>query len=203
MKALKKLGAIIYFVLMVGVGATLLAVSLKVLSPEKVAESLTFFTGSVNMQVTLGVIGAILLMLGVIAPMRAAKGSNSARVVKFQNPDGEVAVSLSAIEEYIRKIAKEQHEIGELKCYVDINRKGVDITCAISIAASANIPEVTEKMQLAIKNHLQVLIGMEEKISIKMQITRIMGNLPPGAGYAPEEIPQGEVPSQVPPYREM
>jgi hypothetical protein len=203
MKELKKLGAIIYFILMAGVGATLLAVALKVLSPDKVAECLNFYAGSINMRVALGVAGGILLSLGAIAPFRVSKGSNSSRVVKFQNPDGEVAVSLSAIEEYIRKISKEQPEISDLKCYVDINRKGIDITCAISIAASANIPEVTETMQIAVKNHLQVLIGMDEKISIKMKITRILGNLPPEAGHVPEEMSHEETSQQVPPYREM
>jgi uncharacterized alkaline shock family protein YloU len=150
-----------------------------------------------RIQITLMVIGAIVFISGLIAPGRMERKIKKNRVVSFQNPDGEVSVSLTAIEEYIHKAARSIQGIKDVKSRVTITRRGIDITAAVNISAGMNIPEVTERIQMAVKNKIQNILGVEENINMKIHINRIsnVGEMP--------EVPQEE-PEAVPnvPYRE-
>ena len=112
-------------------------------------------------------------MLGLIAPYRLEKKLKKNRIVAFQNPDGEVSVSLSAVEDYIQKIAKSVPGIKDVKSSVSITKKGIDITTAVSIISGVNIPEMTELIQLEVKNKVQTMLGVEENIRMKIHISKI------------------------------
>ena len=120
------------------------------------------------------------------------------RIITFQNPDGEVTVAISAIEDYIRKIADDMPDVKDVRSHVNMNKKGINVTSAVSIHAGANIPEVMEGIQVAVKNNVQGMLGIEEPINITMHISKIIGT-PPADAYVPEEeAPQEEEPQQVP-----
>ncbi|MGB3114105.1 MAG: Asp23/Gls24 family envelope stress response protein, partial [Candidatus Omnitrophota bacterium] len=100
-------------------------------------------------------------------------------------------------EEYIKKIAGGMDEIKDVRSRVNTSRKGINIVCDVAILPGANIPEVTEKMQAAVKNKLSGMIGVEEKINIKMNINKIAkGPMEPGSVLEEEHVPHV-------PFREM
>ncbi|MFQ5952811.1 MAG: alkaline shock response membrane anchor protein AmaP [Candidatus Omnitrophota bacterium] len=187
----KKLGILVYTVLMVAAGALFLLLGLNVLSAEQWTEALNALQGSVCVQATVGAVGGLFVLIGITAPFRLAKKINANRIIAFQNPDGEVTISLSAIEDYIRKIAGGIQDIKEIRSRVSSGRKGINIVCDVSILPGANIPEVTEKMQVAVKNKLSGMLGVEERINIKMNINKIAkGIVEPEGAIVEEEEPQ-------------
>ena len=40
--------------------------------------------------------------------------------------------------------------------------------------AEGNIPEITEKVQFVIKNRLQEMLGIEENISVRVHVSKIL-----------------------------
>jgi len=197
MNFFKRIGVLIYAMLMICAGGLFLLVSLNIFPTERWTELLGVVYGTLGYQIALGSVGGLFVVIGVSAPFRFAKKIRRNRVIAFQNPDGEVTVSLSAIEDYVRKVAKDIPGIDDIRSSVIINRKGINIISDVSISAGSNIPEVTENIQMMVKNKVQGMLGVEEKINIKMNIKKIM------KGAQPEEIPAQEEMEERVPFRNM
>jgi len=127
-------------------------------------------------QVALGSVGAVLILTGIIVHFRAIKKIKKDRLISFQNPDGEVTISISAIEDYIRKVAKEIKDISHIKSRVSFSRKGIRIFSEVTIRAGSNIPAVTEQIQMEVRNKVQSMLGVEEKIELILHINKIIGD---------------------------
>jgi len=173
MNFFKRLGMLFYMLFALGAGALFLLVSLGAYTPEQWIAAFNAINGDFVYQIIFGGIAAVFVIAGVIAPYRMEKKLRKNRRISFQNPDGEVTVSLSAIEDYIRKIAKSIPGIKDIRSRVDVSKKGINITASVSISAAANIPEVTEKIQMQVKNSVQGMLGVEENINIRMHINKI------------------------------
>lgn len=200
MNFIKRLGMLVYMFLMLASGALFLAVSFGMISTEYMAEVVSIINTTVSYQIAVAVAGVVLIAIGIIAPYRLEKKIKKNRKISFQNPDGEVTVSLLAIEDYIRKIAKSIPGIKDVRSHVEISKKGIDVIIGVSTLAAANIPEVTERIQMEVKNRVQGMLGAEENVNVKMHITKIAR----GSYHAEGQI-EGDIPplSQVPPFREM
>ncbi|MGB2880061.1 MAG: alkaline shock response membrane anchor protein AmaP [Candidatus Omnitrophota bacterium] len=193
----KKLGVLIYAILIVCAGALFILLSAGIVSTEQWSGALNALNVNLYAKAALGCAGGLFVLIGITAPFRVARKLQSSRIIAFQNPDGEVTISLSAIEEYIKKIAGGMDEIKDVRSRVNTSRKGINIVCDVAILPGANIPEVTEKMQAAVKNKLSGMIGVEEKINIKMNINKIAkGPMEPGSVLEEEHVPHV-------PFREM
>jgi uncharacterized alkaline shock family protein YloU len=199
MNFFRRLSVVIYMLLMLGVGALLLLVSLNAVSPEQWAELLSTTSETASYRLTAGIIGGLFVIIGIIAPYRMEKRIKKNRTIAFQNPDGEVTVSLSAIEEYIRKIAKGISGIKDVSSRVDVSKRGIDIVTGVTISAAANIPEVTERIQREVKSKVQGMLGVEEKINMKMHVKRITRGAREGEGAVGEEM----MGTEHIPFREM
>ncbi len=188
MNFLKRIGVFLYMLLMAGAGALFLLLSFNAVSLDYLAEKINAVAGPLGFQIFLGVAGGIFVIVGMSAPYRLEKKLKKNRIIAFQNPDGEVTISLSAIEDYIKKIAKGIPGIKDVRSRVGVSKKGINIVARVSVSASANIPELTERIQMEVKNRVQGMLGVEEKINIKMHINKIAG-ISPQAEAAPEERP--------------
>ena len=186
----KKLGVLIYAILLASAGALFALVAAGLISAEQCSGTVNALVANLYAKSAVGCVGGLFILIGVTAPFRVARQLQSSRIIAFQNPDGEVTISLSAIEEYIRKIAGSMDEIRDVRSRVNTSRKGINIVCDVAILPGANIPEVTEKMQIAVKNKLSGMIGVEEKINIKMNINKIAkGAVEPEGTPAEEPVP--------------
>lgn len=197
MNFLKKIIMLVYMLLTLAAGALFLFIALKAYLPTGWASAVDALSENTSYQIALGAIGAIFLAIGLTVPKRLAGKFKRDRVIAFQNPDGEVTVSLSAIEDYIRKIAKNIPSIKDIRPRVDIGKKGIEIITDVSISPAANIPEITERIQAEVKNKVHGMLGVEEKINMQMNIKKIARGQ--GEAEAPLEAPAAE---QVP-YREL
>jgi len=170
---LKRFCAVVYMLLMATVGVVFIVLGLRLCDPELCLELFDKITATLGGQIVFTVIGGLFLVTGAILTYRMEKALRKKRTVTFQNSDGEVMVSISAIEDYVRKIAKNIPEIRDIKSSVDVSRKGINIIAAVSISAGTNIPNITEKIQMEVKNKIQDMLGVEEKMNIKIFVRKI------------------------------
>jgi len=182
-------------VLMLATGITLFLISMKIFPVEQWTEIHLNVQESLYSQIAIAIAGAVVILTGLIVPYRMAKKMKRSRRITFQNPDGEVTVSVSAIEDYIHKITEEIHEIANVRSNVSFSRKGINIVSSVTIKAGANIPEITERIQMQVKNKVQSMLGGEEKINMTLYINKIMG-IPDEETEAPlpGETGQAQVP---------
>lgn len=95
------------------------------------------------------------------------------RTIAFDNPGGPVTVSLSALEDLIKRLPIEVVEIKEIRPTVLAVRKGLDIDIKLILKAEANIPELTARLQDLVKRKVEEAIGMEGKLNIHVHVIKI------------------------------
>ena len=97
------------------------------------------------------------------------------KTIAFNNPEGQVTISLSAIEDLIRRVSKQIPEVKDLRCDVRANKKGmIQITAKVTLWSNANIPEVTERIQSLVKSKVQDMLGLEETVTCSVHISKIV-----------------------------
>lgn len=197
MNFLKRLMSLIYLVFMVGAGVLMLAMSLNVVPSGVFTEMAETLRASLNASIALSFVGVAFVLMGVLAPFRVSKSLGSNRLITFRNPDGEVTVALSAIENYVKRVAKDIPGIKDIRSSVKAGKKGINITSYVAISAGTNIPEATENIQMTVKSRVQDMLGVEENINMTMHISKILKEQDEETS-APREDRSSE-----PPFREL
>ncbi|MDD5634101.1 MAG: alkaline shock response membrane anchor protein AmaP [Candidatus Omnitrophica bacterium] len=198
MNFFKRVGALIYMLILLAIGALFLLVANGVISGQQLEISSDILCDIQACRIALMIIGAILVIDGILTPYKLNRSIKTNRIVAFHNPDGEVTVSLSAIEEYVRKIAVDIPGIKDVRSAISVDKNGINISSNVVVIAGTNIPAITERIQSEVKNRIYGMLGVEEKVNMKIHIRRI------ARGTGAEEAAPEETPSIVyPPFREM
>jgi len=191
MKLIKTLGILIYTLVFIIIGVSLIALSLEFFSVDDVSNLLGYVKEDPNLKSALGAIGGVIILIGFLkAHVKLAKLQTN-KTIAFENPEGQVTISLSAIEDFIKKSVRSFPEVRELRSIVSASKKGINITCKATLSANSNIPQTTEKIQNMIKTKVHDMLGVEEKINIKVNITKISSkgkSETPDIPEEPEEI---------------
>ena len=195
MRFFKNLFVFMFMVLLVGAGLLVLAMSLDIVPLDSVIELASSVRETQAYQITAWAVAAAFILLGVILPLRSFGVINRNKFLTFRNPDGEVTISVGAIEDYVRKVARTIPEITGIRPRVDFTRKGINVVSEVSIRAGANIPEVVERIQIEVRNKVQGMIGIEANLNISVYVNKIVGEVAREAeGALHEEEAPGEVP---------
>ena len=198
MNFIKRLFIFVFMVLMLSVGVLFLVMASNLVPSGTWTDIIGVLSGTIGAQISLAVIGAVFVILGIILSSRGFKGITGSKLITFQNPDGEVTVSLSAIENYVARVAKEIPGIKDIKSKVAVNKRGIKVVSAIAIEAGTNIPEVTESIQMIVKGKIQDMIGVEEAVNIEMRVSKILGSSQHEEGPAGRQVVDQEPEPQVP-----
>ena len=128
-----------------------------------------------NLRLACFLTGAGLVLLNwMIAQLSIAKFQRQ-KTIAFENPDGQVTVSLSAIEDFVRRSAKELPEVKDLRSDVVAGKGRILVRARVTLWSEAHIPEVTERVQGLIKSRVQeMLSGIEEPVFVRVHVAKIV-----------------------------
>jgi uncharacterized alkaline shock family protein YloU len=116
------------------------------------------------------------------------------KTLAFDNPDGRVTVSLTAIEDFMKKLTSQIPEIKELKPKVSATKKAVIVDTKVILYSETSIPNITEKIQSIVKNRVQDMLGIEEPIIVRVHINKLVDREEPKKKKHPEKEKKEEVP---------
>lgn len=166
----------LYTLLFSIIGGVLIALSLRTASLEAIIASLYHLPHTENIKMGLALTGISLILVNISIAQLSIGRLRKIRTIEFKNPYGPVTLSLSAIEDYIRKLTAKMPEIKEIKSSISAGKKGVEVIARVALYSEVNIPEVTEKIQNAIRLRLQEMLGIEEKLTIRVHVAKIAQN---------------------------
>ncbi len=146
-----------------------------------------------------GIVGGILIILVITLLNFVWAGFEAERNIAFRTEYGEVLVSLSAIEDYIRKLMRDESDIKDIRTKVTARKKGLIVQLKAVILSESNIPQVTEKIQSQIKTKVQEMLGMEESIIIRVYISKLAEKEKKKQRKDAKETTE----EPIPPYREF
>ena len=95
------------------------------------------------------------------------------RTIAFENPSGGVTVSLTALEDLIKRLIVELPEVREIRPHMIANRKGLEIDVKLVLRHETNIPELTARFQDSVRRKIEEVIGIEGKINIRVHVIKI------------------------------
>jgi uncharacterized alkaline shock family protein YloU len=93
--------------------------------------------------------------------------------IAFENPNGRVTVSLTALEDLIKRLIVQMPEVKEIRPYMIATRKGLEVDIKLVLRHEVNIPELTARFQDLVRRKIEEAIGAEGKINIRVHVIKI------------------------------
>jgi len=163
---------LIHIVVLMGVGFYALAFSLRV---NNILKPIEFLYDNPRGRIIAMVIGILLILTSLILIFAHSKASlKDSKTISFDNPSGKVKISLSAIEDFIRKVALQIPGIHDMKPHAIARKNKIVIETKVVIWGSENLLNISQKAQEAIQSYLQEILGGEEKIQINMHVVKVL-----------------------------
>jgi len=174
MRFLSGLTLFFYTLVFFIVGGLFIIISLNVIPQDALIYYLDVLYATVNIRLVLGGTGALLILISIMVVNIAMGTIRRERTIAFENPDGQVTISLTAIEDFIKRAIKQLPEVKELRPNVRAGKKGISIINRVVLFSDINIPETTEKIQGIVKTRVQDMLGVDEPINIKVHVIKIV-----------------------------
>ncbi|MBF0388344.1 MAG: alkaline shock response membrane anchor protein AmaP [Candidatus Omnitrophica bacterium] len=112
------------------------------------------------------------------------------RIITFDNPLGRVTISLSALEDLVRRMVVRSPQIKEIRPDIASTKKGIKVDIRLVLRSDVNIAELTADLQETIKRKIQDVIGKEERVLVRVHVIKIATDnmLPVKKGMEMDEI---------------
>lgn len=85
------------------------------------------------------------------------------RVIATDTEIGRINISMKAIENAVRRAAREVRGVRESSTRVDGDAEGLTVSIDVAVSADENIPAISQQIQIALREHLTDLIGVPVK----------------------------------------
>jgi uncharacterized alkaline shock family protein YloU len=174
MRIITVLGILFYAAVIILAGIILVALSLNLLQPQYIVNMFDYIQSSPNSRIFTGLAGAILILVSFSFARLILGRLQREKTIAFDTASGEVTIALSAVEDLIRRLTGIIPEIKELKPDVIATKKGIMVDLRVILKKEANIPELTSRLQEITKSKIQEVLGLEEQITVKIHIAKII-----------------------------
>lgn len=174
MRATTILAIIFYTLILSLIGGVLMGLSLHLILVTDLVNILEYIYNTYNLRIATGVTGLLLIFIGLgLAQLMLGKIQRE-KTIAFTTSSGQVTISLVAIEDFIKRLTHHIPEVKELRSDVTASKKGIEVYARVALWSNMNIPETTEKIQEIIRRRIQEMLGIEETLTIKVHVAKII-----------------------------
>lgn len=174
MRLLSGLTLFFYTLVFFIVGGVLIIMAFNVVPQDLVIDTIMTVYASSNTRLAMGLVGSLLIFISILVVQITVGKMHREKTIAFENPDGQVTISLTAIEDFIKRALKQLPEVKELRPSVKAGKKGIKIINRVTLYSDINIPETTERIQNIVKTRVQDMLGVEEPINIRVHVVKIV-----------------------------
>jgi uncharacterized alkaline shock family protein YloU len=166
---------VIFFVLgFAALGACALAFAFHIVDLATLFAWLETAYADLQTRWTIGATGVLLILISLAAVQALTGKMQREKTIAFTNPNGQVTVTLSAVEDLIKRLANQFNEIKEAKADVKATKKGIDIRMRVVLRSETNIPDFTARLQEMISSRVQDVFGIDEPILVRIHVAKII-----------------------------
>jgi len=199
-------GLFIYILISFGLGGLLIAIAVEPSIASDTQAFLATIEYTSSMRLFVGALGVLLILFCIKLLKERRAQAQREKTIAFRNAQGEVTISLMALEDMVRKQIAEYRQIRDARPYIVAGKKGIRVTLRIVLDAAANIPELTASVQENVRARLQSILGIEENIMVNINIRKIISSGPGDRSGDKSNARQGkgELPdNHTVPYRDF
>lgn len=154
------------------------SLSLHWLSVQDITPALEFiYNNTYNSGLILTLAGGLLMILTFFFAQILTGKMQTEKTIAWNNPNGQVTIALSAVEDLIKRLTAQIPEIKESRSDVIAGKKGeLSVDLRIILRSETNIQELTGSLQEMIKNKVQEILGLEEAITVRVHVAKIISH---------------------------
>jgi uncharacterized alkaline shock family protein YloU len=112
-------------------------------------------------RLVVGLIGAIFFAVSVRLIFFAVRRRGGGQPVVHETAMGEVRISLDAVENLVRKVARSIKGVREIKAVITHGKDGLHALLKGTISPEVSIPEVSEEIQTSVRQYVKRVVGVE------------------------------------------
>ncbi len=167
---------IIFFILFSALlGTMAIGLSLHLIDLSDIVLQINTVYGNLNARIGLGAGGIFFILLALLFAQVSSSSREREKTIAFNNPSGQVTITLFAVEDLIRRIGQELPQVKEIKPNVTASKKrGIQVKIRLILKSEANIPEFTAQLQEMIKSRIQEIFGIDEQIVVRIHVAKIL-----------------------------
>jgi uncharacterized alkaline shock family protein YloU len=166
--------AIFFYVIIISlVGFTSLLSLAHFIDLNTYVDFLTFVHKDPKANIISGFIVAATMVISWIFAQIIYGRQEKERTILIDNPLGRVSISVSAMEDLIRRMVVRTPQIKEIRPNIISKKKGLNIEIKLVLRSDSNIPALTAELQDMIKRKIQDLVGADERVNIRVHVVKI------------------------------
>jgi uncharacterized alkaline shock family protein YloU len=112
-------------------------------------------------QFAVGLIGTVFFVVSVRLIFMAFRRQGGGQPVVHETSMGEVRISLDAVENLVRKVARSAKGVREMKAMIRHDKEGMHALLRGTFSPEVSIPEVSEEIQTAVRQYVKRVVGVE------------------------------------------
>ena len=171
MRALQGLLGVLATVILLALGGVLVALPFRTIWLQRVNLLPIWLE---TYRTAIGLVGAGVLCVAVGNIALACRQLRPERTYRFFNPQGEVRVSLEAIEDHVRRVGAQMQDVRELKPKIVPTSRGLEIYNDVVLQPNVPIPEATLRIQELVQKDLREALGIEDLAAVKVMVSQLV-----------------------------
>ena len=170
------LNILFYTLICAFLGAVALAFAFHLITFEQIYNILVFLYTDWQSRLITGAAGVLFVLLSLAAVPTVTGKIQREKTIAFVNPNGQVTITLSAVEDLVKRLAFQLREIKDARAVVKASKKGIDIRMRVVLRAETSVPGFTAKLQDLIADKIQEVFGIDEPITVRIHVAKIVTN---------------------------
>jgi len=117
-------------------------------------------------------VGIIAILIGLVFIFAQYLSTKREDCIAFDSPEGEVVIAVTAIEDFVRRLARSFWEVKDATPTVEPRDDGVSVDLKVSLWDDKNIQTTTAKIQKTIKTQIQDFFGLANVHQVKVFVMK-------------------------------
>ena len=200
MTILTRFAVLFYVTLVLFASCFILLFVFNVVHLNQIMEALYMIYFDYTLRRIIGAVAVGLLFINFMFYRLFSVNTHRDKIIAFDNPAGRVTVSLTALEDLVKRTIIRLSEIKDVRINITASKKGLNIKSKLILRSEVNIPEITSKVQEFIRKKIQDMIGIDEPLNVAIYIGKIIPEPIKGKRQQKEEEVE-EPPSPTVPFQ--
>ena len=154
-------------------GSLMIMVALHLLSMQDAVAKIQEIYADPWRTFQMGMIGILFIFIGLSFAKTLIKRSRQTEALVFQGDIGLIVVSVTAIEDIIKKVLKRYSLVKEWKVKTNIDGREVEIKLRLVLWSGGDVPILLSNIQQEIRDRLRKILGPECRLEIFCDVVRI------------------------------
>jgi len=96
------------------------------------------------------------------------------KTIAFDNPSGRVFVSLTAMEDLVRRLLTQESEVKDVRASITARKKRIDVETKVVLNTDGHIPDLIGRLQEMTRQRIEDMVPSDHTVVVRVHIMKII-----------------------------